>query len=63
MAPSSITSFQLLSLVDLIFTLKGKNVLGDGTSPLYTLIVQPDNTVHDEVDQDHIFEGSIIEDW
>jgi len=57
----------------LIFNYKGKNVLkksdlsykqdGDGTSHLYTLIVKPDNTVRVEVDQEKLYEGSIIEDW
>ena len=57
----------------MIFNYKGKNVLkksvllykqgGDGTSHLYTLIVQPDNTVRVEVDQEKLYEGTIIEDW
>merc|ERR1711896_87146 len=35
----------------------------DGTSHLYTLIVKPDNTVRVEIDQEKIYEGSLMEDW
>merc|ERR1719216_807658 len=57
----------------LIFNYKGKNVLkksdlsykqeGEGTSHLYTMILKLDNTVRVEIDQEKIYEGSIIEDW
>merc|ERR1740117_2718754 len=57
----------------LIFTYKGKNVLkkadldykqeNEGTSHLYRLVLKPDNTVRVEIDEEKIYEGSIIEDW
>jgi calreticulin len=57
----------------LIFQYKGKNVLkksdldykqdGEGTSHLYRLVLKPDNTVHVEIDEEKIYEGSIKEDW
>merc|ERR1719382_389872 len=57
----------------LIFNYKGKNVLkktdlsykqeNDGTSHVYRLIVKPDNTVRVEIDEEKIYEGSIIDDW
>merc|ERR1712176_446344 len=57
----------------LIFNYKGKNVLkksdlsykqeGEGTSHLYRMILKKDNTVRVEIDEDKIYEGSILEDW
>jgi len=57
----------------LIFNYKGKNVLkksdlpykqdNDGTSHLYRLTVNADNTVRVEVDQKEIYKGSLKEDW
>jgi len=57
----------------LIFSYKGKNVLkksdlsykqeGEGTSHLYRLVVKPDNTVRVEIDEEKIYEGSLVEDW
>merc|ERR1712093_707877 len=53
----------------LIFNYKGKNVLKksdlpykqekEGTSHLYRLLVKPDNTVRDEIDQEKVYEGSL----
>merc|ERR1712050_828653 len=36
---------------------------GEGTSHLYRLIVNPDNTVKVEIDEEKIYEGSLKEDW
>merc|ERR1711920_1096854 len=36
---------------------------GEGTSHLYRLVVKPDNTVHVEIDEEKIYEGSLKEDW
>merc|ERR1712028_318371 len=57
----------------LIFNYKGTNVLkktdlaykqeDEGTSHLYRMILKPDNTVRVEIDEEKIYEGSIIEDW
>merc|ERR1739838_937287 len=57
----------------LIFNYKGTNVLkkadlaykqeNDGTSHLYRMILNPDNTVRVEIDEEKIYEGSIKDDW
>merc|ERR1711860_478028 len=57
----------------LIFSYKGKNVLkksdlaykqeNEGTSHLYRLTVNADNTVRVEVDEEEIYKGSLKEDW
>ena len=36
---------------------------GEGTLHLYSLNVKTDNTVKVEIDQEHIYEGSLKEDW